>query len=40
MRSLAEKKETSPHVVEASYRAMIDAFIELELEVHRATAQP
>ncbi len=34
VRSLAESADASPGVVEATYRAMIDTFIELELREH------
>lgn len=41
VRALAEQGEASPAVVEASYRAMIGAFIELELRQHGGTdAEP
>lgn len=36
VRGLAERSGASPEVVERAYRAMIAAFIELELEHHRA----
>jgi isochorismate pyruvate lyase len=35
VRILAEQSGAAPDVVERTYRAMIDAFIDLELEVHR-----
>lgn len=34
VRALAEKAGAAPDVVETTYRAMIDAFIDLELSVH------
>ncbi|MBE1487966.1 chorismate mutase [Plantactinospora soyae] len=37
VRAVAEEVGASPAVVERTYRAMIDAFIELELAVHRET---
>jgi isochorismate pyruvate lyase len=36
VRGLAEQAGASPEVVESAYRALIAAFIELELEHHRA----
>lgn len=36
VRALAESEGASPEVVERSYRAMIAAFIDLELDQHRA----
>lgn len=36
VRALAEEAETSPQVVENTYRAMISSFIVLELDHHRA----
>lgn len=36
VRSLAAESGADPDVVEATYRAMIGAFIELELRVHAA----
>lgn len=36
VRSLATAADASPEVVEATYRAMIGAFIELELREHSA----
>ncbi|WP_426738327.1 hypothetical protein [Plantibacter sp. 2H11-2] len=36
VRALAERAGASPEVVEHTYRAMIDAFIELELSVHES----
>lgn len=36
VRALAEESGGSPDVVESTYRAMIAAFIDLELEHHRA----
>ena len=35
VRAIASEVGASPAVVEATYRAMIDAFIRLELDVHR-----
>ncbi len=37
VRSAAEKKDIDPDIVETTYRAMISAFIELELKVHNAS---
>lgn len=37
VRSLAAESKVSPEIVEATYRAMIDAFIELELKVQRSS---
>ena len=37
VRALAYSMEASPVVVEQTYRAMIDAFISLELAHHRST---
>jgi len=34
VRSVAEKKDIDPDIVESTYRAMISGFIELELKVH------
>lgn len=34
VRGLAQEHEASPDVVEATYRAMIAAFIDLEMSVH------
>ncbi|WP_426762972.1 chorismate mutase [Pseudarthrobacter sp. 1G09] len=34
VRSAAERKDIDPDIVEATYRAMISGFIELELRVH------
>lgn len=39
VRSLAEREQASPEVVERTYRALIDAFINLELSHHRGLAQ-
>ena len=36
VRALAEDEGASPDVVESAYRALISAFIDLELEQHRA----
>ncbi|GAA0234323.1 chorismate mutase [Cryptosporangium japonicum] len=36
VRALADESGADPAVVEATYRAMIGAFIDLELRVHRA----
>ena len=36
VRSLAAKSGASPEVVEATYRALIGAFIDLELDAHNA----
>ncbi len=38
VRSAAEKKDIDPDIVEATYRAMITAFIELEMKVHKASS--
>jgi len=38
VRSLATGAAASPEVVESTYRAMIAAFIELELHIHEARA--
>ncbi len=38
VRRLASEAGASPDVVEKTYRAMISAFIELELGVHRETS--
>jgi isochorismate pyruvate lyase len=38
VRSLATDAAASPEVVESTYRAMIAAFIDLELHVHEAHA--
>ncbi|MBP6685369.1 MAG: GNAT family N-acetyltransferase [Leucobacter sp.] len=40
VRGLAEEQHASPEVVEATYRALIGAFIDLELTVHRDAAAP
>lgn len=40
VRALAEKADASPEVVEATYRAMIGAFIELELREHSGEGTP
>lgn len=45
VRALAEEAGAAPEVVERTYRAMIDAFIDLELSVHNnqgglASTQP
>lgn len=37
VRSLAAESKISPKVVEATYRSMIEAFIELELKVQRSS---
>lgn len=37
VRSLAVDSKVSPEIVETTYRAMIDAFIELELKVQRSS---
>jgi isochorismate pyruvate lyase len=37
VRAVAAEVEADPDIVEATYRAMIAAFIELELRVHRST---
>ncbi|GAB2568175.1 chorismate mutase [Leucobacter ruminantium] len=37
VRALAEQSGASPAVVERTYRAMIAAFIDLELHTHRST---
>lgn len=36
VRALAEEAGASPEVVEAAYRALVSAFIELELDHHRS----
>lgn len=36
VRKAAEKKDIDPDIVEKTYRAMITAFTELELKVHKA----
>ncbi|HSU48506.1 MAG TPA: chorismate mutase [Arthrobacter sp.] len=35
VRSAAKKKDIDPDIVESTYRAMISAFIELELRIHK-----
>ncbi|XAS69404.1 chorismate mutase [Micrococcaceae bacterium Sec5.7] len=35
VRAAAVKKDIDPDIVESTYRAMISAFIELELKVHK-----
>lgn len=40
VRGLAERDGASPEVVEAAYRALIAAFIDLELRQHRAPCPP
>ena len=40
VRAAAESAGASPDVVEQSYRAMIAAFIDLELSVHGRSAKP
>jgi len=40
VRAVAETTGASPDVVERTYRAMIDAFIDLELSVHAAVSEP
>lgn len=40
VRGLAEDQHASPEVVEAAYRALIGAFIDLELTVHRDASAP
>ena len=40
VRDLAETSGASPDVVERTYRAMIDAFIDLELSVHERRRGP
>jgi isochorismate pyruvate lyase len=37
VRAVAAEVEADPDIVEATYRAMIAAFIELELRVHKGT---
>lgn len=37
VRALADENGAAPDVVERTYRAMIDAFIELEISVHANT---
>lgn len=37
VRELADDSKVSPEVVEATYRAMIDAFTEIELKVQRTS---
>ncbi|MDV8146105.1 MULTISPECIES: chorismate mutase [Arthrobacter] len=37
VRAAAEKKDIDPDIVEKTYRAMITAFIELEMKVHNAS---
>lgn len=36
VRATAEKKDIDPDIVEKTYRAMVDAFTTLELEVYKA----
>ena len=36
VKATAEKKEVDPDIVEQTYRAMIEAFIKLELDVYKA----
>jgi isochorismate pyruvate lyase len=38
VRAAAEKKDIDPDIVEKTYRAMISAFTELELKVHKASS--
>jgi isochorismate pyruvate lyase len=38
VRKAAEKKDIDPDIVEKTYRAMITAFTELELKVHKANS--
>lgn len=38
-RNIAVEKESNPDVVEKTYRAMIAAFIEFELKIHRGRSQ-
>ncbi|GIE80594.1 chorismate mutase [Actinoplanes philippinensis] len=40
VRALATEQDASPEVVERVYRAMISAFIDLELTEHHRTAAP
>jgi isochorismate pyruvate lyase len=40
VRTLAEQSGAAPDVVERIYRAMIDAFIDLELQVHNDSRRP
>jgi isochorismate pyruvate lyase len=40
VRTLAEQSGAAPDVVERTYRAMIDAFIDLELQVHSDSRGP
>ena len=39
VRAAAEKKDIDPDIVESTYRAMISGFIELEMKVHKETAE-
>lgn len=39
VRSVAEESGASPDIVEGAYRALIDGFIELELDHHRESAR-
>ncbi|MBX7444586.1 MULTISPECIES: chorismate mutase [unclassified Arthrobacter] len=38
VRSAAEKKDIDPDIVESTYRAMISAFIELEMRIHKESS--
>lgn len=38
VRATAEKKDIDPDIVEKTYRAMVDAFTTLELEVYKASS--
>ena len=38
VRAAAEKKDIDPDIVEKTYRAMISAFTELELKVHKESS--
>jgi isochorismate pyruvate lyase len=40
VRALAEESGAAPDVVERTYRAMIGAFVDLELSVHQEHASP
>ncbi len=40
VRTLAEDAGASPDVVERTYRALIAAFVDLELDTHRSTPAP
>jgi isochorismate pyruvate lyase len=40
VRTLAERSGAAPDVIERTYRAMIDAFIDLELQVHNDSRRP